>query len=48
MHQFNPESELKYSTKVFFLGIIDTFEGLLPDILNNIKIDIEKDLKVRL
>ena len=22
------ESELKYSTKVFFLGIIDTFEGL--------------------
>lgn len=42
------ESELKYSTQVFFLGIIDTFEDLLPDILNNIKLDIEKDLKVKL
>ena len=42
------ESELKYSTRVFVLGIIDTFEDLLPDILNNIKLDIEKDLKVKL
>jgi len=42
------ESELKKSTNIFILGAIDKIEYYLPAFLNEIKLDIQKSLDVKL
>jgi|TARA_X000001036_G_scaffold280826_1_gene260833 hypothetical protein len=42
------ESELKKSTNIFLLGVIDKIEIYLPAIINELKLDIQRDLDVKL
>lgn len=42
------ESELKNSTHIFLLGAIDQIENYLPAFLNELKLDFQKDLDVKL
>ncbi len=42
------ESELKDSTHIFLIGVIDKIESILPPFINEIKLDIQKDLDVKL
>lgn len=42
------ESELKNSTHIFLLGAIDQIENYLPVFLNELKLDFQKDLDVKL
>ena len=42
------ESELKNSTHIFLLGAIDKIENYLPTFINEFKLNIQKDLDVKL
>ena len=42
------ESELKNSTHIFLLGAIDKIENYLPAFLNEFKLDIQRNLDVKL
>ena len=42
------ESELKNSTNIFLLGAIDKIENYLPAFINELKLDIQRNLDVKL
>ena len=42
------ESELKNSTNIFLLGAIDKIENYLPTFINEFKLDIQRNLDVKL
>ena len=42
------ESELKSSTHIFLLGTLDKIENYLPAFINEFKLNIQKDLDVKL
>ena len=42
------ESELKNSTHIFLLGTLDKIENYLPAFVNEFKLEIQKDLDVKL
>ena len=42
------ESELKKSTNIFLLGVIDEIENYLPAFINELKLDIQRSLDVKL
>ena len=42
------ESELKNSTHIFLLGTLDKIENYLPAFLNEFKLDIQRNLDVKL
>ena len=42
------ESELKNSTNIFLLGAIDKIENYLPAFINEFKLDIQRNLDVKL
>ena len=42
------ESELKKSTNIFLLGAIDKIENYLPTFINELKLDIQRSLDVKL
>ena len=42
------ESELKKSTNIFLLGAVDKIENYLPAFINELKLDIQRSLDVKL